>query len=118
MNGKADFIVKIEELLIENPNLFNDEALAFFESLKTSKKTNGAKEITENGIKILNFMQENHVKYNNVFKAKDIGVGIFTSGKAVSGSMRKLVADGYVSKEGKDPVMYALTDKGMEFTLD
>lgn len=118
MNGKNEFITKIEELLNETPYLFSDEALAFFTSLKESKKASGAKAITENGIKILKFMQESHTKYNNVFKAKDIGEGIFSSGKAVSGSMRKLVTDGYVSKEGKDPVMYSLTAKGMEFSLD
>ena len=36
--------------------------------------------------------------------------------KSVSGTMRKLVSDGYFSKSGSNPVMYSLTDKGKEFS--
>jgi hypothetical protein len=32
--------------------------------------------------------------------------------------MRKLVADGYVDKEGKDPVRYALNQTGKELSVD
>ena len=53
-------------------------------------------------------MQENKEKYNNLFKAKDIGEGLGISSKAVSGSMRKLVKDGYINKVGKEPVIYEL----------
>ena len=79
--------------------------MKYFESLKEDKSEGG---LTENGQKILSFMQENKEKYNNLFKAKDIGEGLGISSKAVSGSMRKLVKDGYVNKVGKEPVIYEL----------
>ena len=82
------------------------------------KKDKGhSKAITENGIKILQFMQENWENRNNIFKAAEIGEGLFMSGRSVSGSMRKLVADGYVVKEGKDPVCYSITEAGKSFEL-
>ncbi len=45
-------------------------------------------------------------------KAKDIAEGLMMSSRRVSGSIRKLVTDGYVEKIGQDPVIYALTEKG------
>jgi predicted transcriptional regulator len=121
MSNKECFIKKIDELLNDCPDFFGqteeaEKALAYFEELK-SGKGNGSKEITENGLKVLQFMQENYTKYNNIFKAKEIAEGLFTSGKSVSGSMRKLVSDGFVEKIGKDPVSYAITEKGKSFSL-
>lgn len=113
---KERFIEEISELIKCEPDLLSAEALAYFEVLKTepAKKT---VEITENGAKILKFMQENWEKRNNIFKASEIAEGLFTSGKSVSGSMRKLVADGYTEKLGKDPVVYAITEKGKCYSL-
>ena len=37
--------------------------------------------------------------------------------KKISGSMRKLVTDGFVEKIGANPVVYALTDKGKNFNI-
>lgn len=121
MTNKEVFIEKIEKLLKDCPDFFGqdesaEKALVYFEELKTNKKSN-AKDITENGLKILQFMQENHSKYNNIFKAKEIGEGLFMSGRSVSGSMRKLVSDNFVVKEGKDPVTYSLTEHGLNYTL-
>ena len=121
MTKKECFIKIMEKTLNDYPDFFGngeeaDKALEYFNELKTAK-IGGAKEITENGLKILQFMQENYEKRNNIFKAAEIGEGLFMSGKSVSGSMRKLVSDGYVTKEGKDPVCYSLTDKGRHFTL-
>lgn len=121
MTKKECFIKIMEEVLNNCPDFFGNgeeanKALEYFNELKTAKMSS-AKEITENGSKILHFMQENYEKRNNIFKAAEIGEGLFMSGKSVSGSMRKLVSDGYVVKEGKDPVCYSLTDKGKNFTL-
>ena len=126
MSGKEIFIEKIEQLISDVPDFFGsdaeaaDKALKFFNDLKKEKPSNSKSSSlpTENGMKILRFMNENHLKYNNTFKAKDIGEGLFTSGRSVSGSMKKLVADGYASKEGKDPVVYGITDAGLSFFLD
>lgn len=123
MSGKEIFIEKIEQLISEEPDFFGSDeeankALKFFNDLKKEKPNNPKSLPTENGMKILRFMNDNRSKYNNVFKAKDIGEGLFTSGRSVSGSMKKLVTDGYVSKEGKDPVVYGITDAGLSFFLD
>ena len=122
MTNKECFIKLIEELLNNVPDFFgNDEegekALAFFNEFKAGKESS-AKPITENGIKIIQFMQEYHVKFNNVFSARSIGEGIFSSGRSAAGSMKKLVTDGYVMKEGKDPVMYSLTEAGKSLQFD
>ena len=122
MTNKECFIKKIDELLNDCPDFFgqtdeSEKALTYFHELKSGKVTKGSKEITETGMKILQFMQENFDKRKNIFKATDVAEGLFTSGKSVSGSMRKLVSDEYVSKVGKDPVVYSLTEKGKTFTL-
>lgn len=120
MTNKEKFIEEIEYYIEEGKTKFtafrlSDEAMAYFESLKKDK--GHSKAITENGIKILQFMQENWKNRNNIFKAAEIGEGLFMSGRSVSGSMRKLVADGYVVKEGKDPVCYSITEAGKSFEL-
>lgn len=113
---KECFINEVSELIRCEPDLFSSEALAYFEILKTEPQKK-AVEITENGAKILQFMQDNWEKRNNIFKATDIAEGIFSNGRSVSGSMRKLVSDGYVDKLGKDPVVYAITEKGKGYIL-
>ena len=120
MSDKEIFIKKIEELLDDCPDFFGngeeaEAALNYFNKMKNGKTSES--KITENGLKILEYLQQHHMDYNNVLKAKDIAEGLGTSGKSVSGSMRKLVSDGYVEKIGKDPVVYAITEKGKSFSL-
>jgi len=105
MSDKEKFIKMVEELINKIDVSEYPDEMRYFESLKEDKSEGG---LTENGQKILSFMQENKEKYNNLFKAKDIGEGLGISSKAVSGSMRKLVKDGYVNKVGKEPVIYEL----------
>ena len=73
---------------------------------------------TENGIKILKCMQENEEKYMNIFKAKDIGEILFMAPRSVSGSMKKLINEGYAEKIGINPVAYGLTDAGKKYQFD
>lgn len=87
----------------------------FWESFKNEKP---AADITENGKKVILFMQENMETYNNLFKAKDVGEGLFVSSRTVSGAMRKLIADNYVIKVGGSPVVYSLSDAGKNLTFD
>ena len=112
MTSKEKFISEIEEILTNGTSLSND-AMAFFNELKTQKNSK-AVDVTENGYKILGFMNENADNYNNIFKAKEIAEGLFMPPKSVSGSMRKLVTDGYVEKVGRDPISYSITDKGRD----
>ena len=40
------------------------------------------------------------------------------SSRSVSGAIRKLVNDGFVEKVSTDPVLYSITTKGIEVTID
>lgn len=113
--SKKDFVQEIGDLIDNEDIQLSQGALEYFEELRT-KKSSG--EMTENGGKILAFLQNNYEKYNNVLKAKDIGEGLNISGRSVSGSIRKLITDGYVEKIGKDPVSYGITDLGKSYQFD
>lgn len=113
--AKKDFIQEIGDMIDNDDIQLSAAALEYFEELR-SKKESG--EMTENGKKILEFLQQNYQTYNNVLKAKDIGEGLGISGRSVSGSIRKLITDGYVEKIGKEPVSYAITDLGKSYQFD
>ena len=53
-----------------------------------------------------------------MWKARDIAEGLFISSRAVSGAMRKLVTDGFVEKVGQDPVIYSITEKGINIKIE
>lgn len=74
--------------------------------------------ITEKGIAILNCMKINAETYNNVFKSKDLGDLLNMTPRSVSGSMKKLITEGFVEKIGTAPVCYAITDKGKNAEFD
>lgn len=40
------------------------------------------------------------------------------SSRQISGAIRKLVNDGYVNKIGQNPVIYSLTEKGINFNIE
>lgn len=117
MNNKEKFFEEVEEIINSGIYGFSNSALQGLEELKnkTNKSTNG---FTENGKKILQYMQEHNEENNNLFKAKDIGEGLFVSGRSVSGSIRKLITDGYVVKTNLSPVTYSLTDLGKNYQFD
>lgn len=125
MTKKETFIKIIQTEIFDNSTIYTEnysnedwnKALEFFEELKNNK-TKSSKEMTENGRKSLIWMQENLESMNNIFTSKEIAEGLFTSGRSVAGSMRKLVTDGYVEKVGKDPVQYSLTEKGINYKFD
>lgn len=117
MSNKNLFIEEIEEIIAFSIQTrgsgLSTEANAYFEMLKATEEK-VKPQFTENGAKILQWMQENQEQFNNIFKSKEVGEGLFISSRAVSGSMRKLVTDGYVSKMGGNPSCYSLTTVGME----
>ena len=94
-----------------------DIAMEFWEEFKNGKIKN-SKDMTENGKKLLSWMQENEEKMSNVFTSKEAAEALFTSGRSIAGSMRKLVNDGYVEKTGKDPVQYSLTEAGKSYQFE
>lgn len=87
-----------------------DEAIDFFEDYKKGK-SGGRKEITDKGINILNALKE----INDWITAKALGEQLDISGRSVSGTMRKLVEDGFVEKRAGNPAAYKITDKGINF---
>lgn len=113
--SKKVFLNEIKEM-IDNKNIeLSKEAMKGFEELITAKAFT-PKEITDKGKIILKDMQENMGE--NKFKSKDIGERLGISGRSVSGSIRSLIALGYVEKVSNEPVVYALTDAGMNFNID
>lgn len=126
MNKKDMFIAMVEEMIVFTkqmdgchpmyPNL-NEDALAYFEAFKTSIDKKEKPQFTDNGKLILKTMIESVDEKQNMFKARDIAVDAFISARSVSGSIRKLVTDGYVEKMGQDPIIYSLTElgKGVKF---
>ena len=120
MTSREAFIEIMDLKLNDCPNFFgNDEkgklALKYYESFK-NLSTKQSKLITENGMKILKYAQENKDTYNNIFTARGMGDGIGIGSKVVSGAMRKLVTDGFFEKVGANPVSYSITEKGMNFS--
>ena len=113
--NKEKFIAEIDELLKENPDFFGEGALEYWIAFKEGK--NEPKGMTENGGKILKFMQENFESFNNIFTAQNIGEGLFMAPRSVSGSMKKLVTDGLIEKIGVKPTSYALTDAGKSYSF-
>lgn len=102
-------IQEISELYGTGKIELSDAATAGLEEFNTIP---AAPKFTDKGIQILKYMQKNYEQYNNVLKAKDIGEAIGLTGRTVSGSIRKLVTDGYVEKIGTNPVCYSITDLG------
>ncbi len=115
MSLKQDFINYVESNFNTNP--MPETLTGYWEKFKNS--SNNSKEkatFTENGKAILVFLK-NHQDIE-LWKSKDIAEEMFISSRTVSGAIRKLVSDGYVDKVGQDPVIYTLTEKGKETTIN
>lgn len=119
MSKKEEFISFLDTLLENNPTAvrnMSDNVKTYIEALKGGKSEDKPP-FTDNGKLILKHMQ--HVCGTvPILRAKDIADGLNIQSRAVSGSIRKLVTDGYVEKVGQDPVIYALTEKGKNITID
>lgn len=123
MNKKDSFIKIIQEEIFNRPDIWVENYPEDFEAAKIyfeAFKGGAEKEkpaFTENGKMILQYMKDNNSAYNNLFKAKEIGEGLNITSRTASGAMRKLVTDGYIERMGENPVIYALTEKGIEIDL-
>lgn len=101
---------KIEDYL-------SSDALDFWNGLNAGDN-DSKPQFTANGKLILGYMQQNKDAYNNLFKAKDIGEGLGISTRTASGAMRKLVTDSWIEKVGQDPIIYSLTEKGINVNVN
>ena len=124
MTKKEAFIKIIQTEIFDRTDIYVENypdeyelAASFWEDFKDGKVKNSGI-MTENGKKLLSWMQENADTMTNLFTSKEAAEALFTSGRSISGSMRKLVNDGYVEKTGKDPVRYSLTEKGINYQFD
>ena len=115
MTNREQFINEIQNSLQSDGGLrLSEEARAYFEELKGGKASIGG--LTEHGKAILEWLNDSTRIYN-FYSAKDIGEGLFTSSRVISGAARKLVTDGYLEKEGKNPVTYQITASGHNILL-
>ena len=114
---KQEFLNFLNALIAAAPDvaeeLMSESVKAYIEALSSTQ--NDKPEITDNGKLILNYMQKNDMP---MWKARDIAEGLFVSSRGVSGSLRKLVQDGFCEKVGENPAIYALTEKGKNYKID
>ena len=114
---KQEFLNFVNELMAANKELtdklMTNDIKAYLDILKDEK--NEKPILTDNGKVILDYLQ-NHQDIR-LWKAKDIAEQMGVSSRGVSGTMRKLVDDGFCDKIGTNPCVYSLTDKGKNFII-
>lgn len=108
MSIREQFVEYVENHL--NVNEMSEDIKSYWEAFKSVEETDKPT-FTEHGKMIMEFLQ-GHYDVDTGFKARDIADGLFVSSRVISGSMRKLVADGYIDKISQNPVSYVLTNKG------
>ena len=128
MNRKnlfIDYFTKLMEYDKAERNLLDEYSseekkaiLAYLKALSEEEDNKEKPLFTDNGKLILKSLQEIQGSYNNMMKAKDIAEHIGISSRQVAGAMRKLIADGFVEKIGKEPVIYAITEKGLTINIE
>lgn len=115
---KQDFLNFLEELMKRSPEFveqnMTEDIKNYIEALKEAEIAKPA--LTDNGKVVLTYLQS--VPDNKPMKARDIAEDLFISSRSVSGTMRKLVADGFCEKISKDPAIYTLTEKGKNFNIE
>ena len=119
MSKKQDFINFVEQLMEvagidTNSDGIPESVNLFWESFKGQDEAEKPM-FTDNGKLILTFLKDHQDTV--MWKARDIAEEMFISSRAVSGAMRKLVTDGYVSKTEGTPTCYSLTELGMGVTV-
>ena len=115
---KVEFFNFVNELMKASPdvanNLMTDDIRTYLDMLAGEAKDKS--ELTENGKVILKYLQE----HNDVrlWKTRDIADQLGIASRSASGSMRKLVNDGYCEKLGENPVIYSLSEKGKNYIIE
>ena len=111
-----EFLNFVNKLMEANPELTEQLMTKNISNYLTMFANETVKpELTENGKAILSYLQENLI--DKPFKSADVAQGMGISARGISGSLRKLVSDGFCNKTGKDPIVYELTEKGRNFII-
>lgn len=126
MSEKEQFINMVENMIEQQELLdpkgpivkITEEALEYFELIKRQEIKIGSTEMTDNGKEIIESMQKFLEERDNKFLSREIAEDLFTSSRSVSGAMRKLYTDGYVDKTDDSPIVYSLTKKGKEYSVE
>ena len=119
---KQEFIEFLDALMEAAPEVvakkMTDDIKEYISVLKTEK--NSKVVITDNGKVVLKFLQEQAQDKNasSFMKARDIAEQVGLTSRSVSGSLRKLVNDGFCDKMAGDPVLYQITEKGKQFNIE
>ncbi len=116
MSNKQEFIQFVENVVQEFNVEMPENAQKYFDAMKNVPEKEKPM-FNDGGKQILKYLKDNH-SVGEALAAKTIAEGMMISSRSVSGSIRKLVTDGFVEKVSTDPVLYALTDKGNEVTID
>jgi predicted transcriptional regulator len=115
---KKEFLDFLNALMAAAPEvaekLMTDNIRSYIEVLQEAKPDKP--EVTENGLKILTYLQEN--PDFRTWKAKDLADRMGVASRGVSGALRKLVSDGYCEKISADPVVYTITEKGINYRIE
>ena len=114
---KQEFLTFINKLMDASPEIvekYMTEDVKEYLNFLAENSIDSKPEITDNGKVILAYLQEREV---SMLKARDIAEGLSISSRSISGSMRKLVSDGFVEKIGKDPAVYRITEKGKKYNI-
>ena len=114
MSLKQNFINYVESNFETNP--MPENLTEYWEKFKGSKDKGDKPLFTENGKLILIFLQNHSDK--TLWRAKEIADEMFIASRTVSGSIRKLVNDGFVEKVSQDPVIYSITEQGKNIKID
>lgn len=110
------FITVVEKFFNKDYDSLTKEEIEQARSYFEKKKKEQEPTFTENGLKILSYLQKNS-EYNK-FTAKDLAERLkFPNSRVASGSLKKLISDGYLEKVGEKPTVYKVKDLVYELIL-
>ena len=114
---KQEFLDFVNSLMNANPELtdklMTENVKAYLDILAEIKDEKPT--LTENGKLVLEYLQSHQEIH--LWKAKDLADQMGISSRGASGTLRKLVNDGFCEKLGANPVIYSLTEKGKNYTI-
>ena len=122
MSKKQEFVNYVRDVFVYLGTVdapvapMNENAQAYWEALLEGAIKEEKPVLTDNGKQVLLYLQQNQDK--TLWKARDIAEGLCISSRGVSGSLRKLVTDGFVEKMGENPTIYSITEKGKNFIIE
>lgn len=109
-----DYVTKIMDKLAA-PEM-SEEAQEYWDALRF-KEEKEKPMFTDNGKLIMEYLKSLPDDVS-AMKSKDIAEALVVSSRTISGSMRKLVLDGFVEKIGDSPVLYKITEKGKNIEIN